>query len=269
MDILCPVCLKKLHPVDKAYKCENGHSFDLAKEGYLNLNRKSSQNTGDNPEMIKARKRFLEKGYYDFMKKEVNKLLKPEDALIDLACGEGYYTKDFVCKDKVGIDLSKSGLKIASKSDKSTTYLLNSIFHNPLSDKCADKIVTIFAPIAEEEILRLLKDDGSFILVRPDERHLYELKNAIYASAYLNEAKDVFVKGMKRVRQIPVSQKATVPHDVYSKRRSDQSPFPLTVFCTRPTALAASSSGIKRTAAIINLLSVPSIAKALPDSNKA
>lgn len=213
MDILCPVCLKKLHPVDKAYKCENGHSFDLAKEGYLNLNRKSSQNTGDNPEMIKARKRFLEKGYYDFMKKEVNELLKPEETLIDLACGEGYYTKDFVCKDKVGIDLSKSGLKIASKSDKSTTYLLNSIFHNPLSDKCADKIVTIFAPIAEEEILRLLKDDGSFILVRPDERHLYELKNAIYASAYLNEAKDVFVKGMKRVRQIPVSQKATVPHD--------------------------------------------------------
>ena len=60
MDILCPVCLKKLHPVDKAYKCENGHSFDLAKEGYFNLNRKSSQNTGDNPEMIKARKRFLE-----------------------------------------------------------------------------------------------------------------------------------------------------------------------------------------------------------------
>ena len=120
MDILCPVCKNKLIFKGSFYQCENRHSFDLAKEGYLNLNLKSSQKSGDNPEMIKARKRFLEKGYYDFLKEEINALIQKEDVLLDLACGEGYYTKDFPSSDKIGIDLSKTGLKLASKNDKST-----------------------------------------------------------------------------------------------------------------------------------------------------
>lgn len=213
MNILCPVCKKILIKCDGSYRCENRHTFDIAKEGYLNLNLKNSQNTGDNPEMIKARRKFLEKGYYGFLKDAVNGLLNEDDSLVDLACGEGYYTRDFRCRDKVGIDLSKSGLKIASRADKSTLYLLNSIFHNPLSDRCADKVVTIFAPIAEEEIVRILRDDGRFILVRPDVRHLIELKEAVYDTPYLNEADDIAVKGMVRERQIALSERQTIGNE--------------------------------------------------------
>ena len=210
MNILCPVCKKTLIKSERSYCCENRHTFDIAKEGYLNLNLKNSQNSGDNPEMIRARRSFLEKGYYGFLKDAIASLLDEDDSLVDLACGEGYYTRDFGCRDKVGIDLSKTGLKIASKSDKSTLYLLNSIFHNPLPDCCADKVVTIFAPIADEEIVRILKDDGRFILVRPDVRHLIELKEAIYDTPYLNEADDIIVKGMVRERQIAVSDRQMV-----------------------------------------------------------
>ena len=92
MNILCPVCKKILYPQEKSCRCENGHCFDYAKEGYLNLNLHNSRNTGDNQEMIRARKRFLEKGYYSFLRDAVNDLLDEDDALIDLACGEGYYT---------------------------------------------------------------------------------------------------------------------------------------------------------------------------------
>ena len=210
MDILCPVCHKKLINKGSVWQCEDRHSFDVAKEGYLNLNMKSSQKTGDNPEMIRARKRFLEKGYYSFLKEELNTLLDENDSLVDLACGEGYYTKDFICKDKIGIDLSKSGLKIASKNDKSTLYLLNSIFHNPLEDECCDKVITIFAPIAGKEILRILKENGKFILVRPDVYHLYELKEAVYETPYLNKEEDIIIEGLKRERQIHISRKENV-----------------------------------------------------------
>lgn len=210
MNILCPVCKKILIKSEGSYRCENRHTFDIAKEGYLNLNLKNSKSTGDNPDMIRARKNFLEKGHYDFLKEAVDSLLDADDSLVDLACGEGYYTRDFRCRDKIGIDLSKSGLKIASKRDKSTLYLLNSIFHNPLPDRCADKVVTIFAPIAEEEIVRILKDDGRFILVRPDVRHLIELKEAIYDQPYLNETADVQLKGMVRERQIAVSDRKLI-----------------------------------------------------------
>ncbi len=59
MNILCPVCKKKLIRTGNSCQCENRHCFDLAKEGYLNLNLHNSQNTGDNQDMIKARRNFL------------------------------------------------------------------------------------------------------------------------------------------------------------------------------------------------------------------
>lgn len=210
MDILCPVCKKPLSKIQNTFKCVNGHSFDIAREGYLNLNRKKSDHTGDNPDMIRARKAFLDKGYYAFLKDAVNSLLKEEDELVDLACGEGYYTKDFICRNKIGIDLSKQGLKIASKADKNTTYLLNSIFRNPLGDHSADKIITIFAPIAAKEIVRILKDDGRFILVRPDKDHLFELKQVLYENPYLNESGDIAIQGLVLEKQLAVSNTAVL-----------------------------------------------------------
>lgn len=213
MNILCPVCKNKLVKVEHSLQCSNGHNFDIAKQGYVNLNMHNSQNTGDNAEMINARTNFLNKGYYLFLLDEINKHLSINDKLLDLACGEGYYTSKFICEDKIGIDLSKQGLKNASKNDKTTTYLLNSIFHNPLQDKSVDKIVTIFAPIAKEEIVRLLNDNGSFILVKPDENHLFELKKAVYDNPYLNEIENIRIDGMYLDSEIKISNHATLNND--------------------------------------------------------
>ena len=213
MNILCPVCKKVLINDKKTYKCENGHSFDIAKEGYVNLNMHNSQRTGDNQTMIKARQSFLSMGYYSFLKDEINSILKSDATLVDLACGEGYYTADFICNDKIGIDLSKTGLKIASKKDKSTTYLLNSIFHNPLKDKCADFVTTIFAPIAKEEIYRLLKDDGCFILVKPDSDHLIELKQVLYDKPYLNEVEITEIDKMSLDEERRIKDKRIINHE--------------------------------------------------------
>ena len=210
MNILCPVCKNILHKSDKFYSCENRHSFDIAKEGYLNLNLKNSQKSGDNAEMIKARKAFLEKDYYSFLREEVDKYIKTDDELLDLACGEGYYTSYFKARNKIGIDLSKTGLKIASKADKTTTYLLCSIFHTPLQDSSADVILTIFAPVAKEEIIRILKDDGIFILVRPDRDHLFELKEKIYEHPYYNEVEKFSFFGLTTYKQIPIRKTMTV-----------------------------------------------------------
>lgn len=209
MNILCPVCKKPLKKITYSYKCQNNHNYDIAKQGYVNLNMHNSQNTGDNNEMINARHQFLNKGYYLFLLEEINKLLTVEDNLIDFACGEGYYTSKFICKNKIGIDLSKQGLKIASKNDSNTLYLLNSIFNNPIEDKCADKIITIFAPISKQEIKRILKDNGKFILVKPNQKHLFELKQILYDSPYLNEIINIKIEGLKLEKEIQI-QKQTV-----------------------------------------------------------
>ena len=66
--LICPVCKEKLIKENKTFRCVNNHSFDCAKQGYVNLSRKQTKNHGDNALMVKARTDFLEKDYYDFMR---------------------------------------------------------------------------------------------------------------------------------------------------------------------------------------------------------
>ncbi len=219
MEIRCPVCKEALHREENTYKCIHGHSFDIAREGYVNLYRHKSETSGDNKEMILARRNFLNKDHYRFLLEELNRCIDEDDVLVDLACGEGYYTSRFKAKDRTGIDLSKQGLRYASKSDKDGTYILSSIFDVPLYDRCADKVLTIFAPIAKEEIVRILKEEGRFLLVRPDEDHLFELKEALYEKPYRNDAEDIKIDGLGEEKQLKIRQKAILNkeelHDLF------------------------------------------------------
>lgn len=214
MEILCPVCKEALLNDGSRYYCKNRHSFDIAKEGYVNLNQKSSINTGDEKEMIRARKLFLDKDYYRFLKDKLNEIIikfKPA-TLLDLGCGEGYYTQSFNVSEKIGIDLSKEALKLASKHDKSTDYILKTIFDIPLKDESVDVVTTIFAPVSSD-IKRVLKNNGHFILVKPNERHLFELKQAVYEKPYLNEIEETKVDGLKLIDELKIVQKISLNND--------------------------------------------------------
>lgn len=74
--LICPVCKEKLIKENKTFRCVNNHSFDCAKQGYVNLSRKQTKNHGDNALMVKARTDFLEKDYYDFMRQYVKEKVK-------------------------------------------------------------------------------------------------------------------------------------------------------------------------------------------------
>ncbi|MCI5774224.1 MAG: methyltransferase domain-containing protein [Erysipelotrichaceae bacterium] len=189
MKYKCPICNEELSIKEKVMVCAHNHSFDMAKSGYFNLFITNSTNHGDNDLMAKARRDFLAKEYYLPLKQAIIQCIsdhKPEN-LLDLACGEGYYTKDFPVSDKCGIDLSKKAINIAAKQDKATQYIIASIFKTPLYDQSIACITTIFAPVAIDEIKRLLKTNGIFILVTPGIDHLYELKEAVYDEPYKNE----------------------------------------------------------------------------------
>ncbi len=91
--ISCPVCSHLLIKEQNTYKCENNHTFDLAKEGYLNLLLNAKKTSGDSKEMMAARRDFLAKGYYEKLSDRVNQRLKKshltDQAILDIGCGEG------------------------------------------------------------------------------------------------------------------------------------------------------------------------------------
>lgn len=214
MEITCPICKEKLEKENNSYKCINRHNFDIAKQGYLNLSNKSANKTGDEKEMVKARNEFLNKDYYLFLRDELNKIINSLNVtnLLDLACGQGYYTKSFKVKDKIGIDLSKEALKIASKNDKGATYILKTIFDVPLKEESVELITTIFAPISKQ-IGKLLKKEGYFILVKPDVYHLYELKEAVYDNPYLNEVEDIKIDNLDLIKEYKIKDVKTLNKD--------------------------------------------------------
>lgn len=214
MKILCPVCKEVLLNDGTRYYCHNRHSFDISKEGYVNLNQKSSVNTGDEKEMIKARKLFLDKDHYKFLRDKLNELIDKYKiaTLLDLGCGEGYYTQSFNVQEKIGLDLSKEALKIASKHDKTTDYILKTIFDIPLHDESVDVVTTIFAPVSSD-IKRVLKNNGRFILVKPDKKHLFELKAAVYDKPYLNEIENTEIDGLKLVDEIKLNNKVLLNNE--------------------------------------------------------
>lgn len=196
--IQCPNCNSILLFKSNCLRCENGHSFDIAKEGYTNLvlaHQKKKLNSGDNLSMIKNREAFLSSGHYDFLIEKIESIISTESSidknvtqiktvLLDLGCGSGYYTRSLLNQssdiNKVGIDVSKAGISISAKKDKTSIYLVASIFNIPLVDNSVDVVTNIFAPCDINEIRRVLRDGGLFIKVIPHYNHMKEIAELVY-----------------------------------------------------------------------------------------
>ncbi|MBQ3151481.1 MAG: methyltransferase domain-containing protein [Clostridia bacterium] len=188
--IICPVCGKPLNTKEKPCLCEVGHSFDRAKEGYLNLllsNQHKSRHPGDSPQSCKARRAFLSSGYYEPLAIFVASLLS-DGTVLDACCGEGYYTSFMTGENRAvyGFDIAKDMIKLASKRDKSAEFFVAGINNIPVEEKSVDTLTHIFAPVNDSEFSRILKDDGIMIDVIPGADHLMGLKSILYDEPYKN-----------------------------------------------------------------------------------
>lgn len=209
----CPICKNKMFITENSVRCMLGHSFDIAKEGYINLLIKNAEGKrhGDDKLMVKAREHFLSNGYYSRLKNAVSEVLGSNNVVLDSGCGEGYYTSLFAEKNEViGIDISKEAVKSASKKCKNASFAVASIGEIPIADQTVDKIVNIFAPDSNNEFLRILKPGGVLITVTPMENHLYELKKAVYENPYLNPAPITEKQGFKALSKTELKYDITL-----------------------------------------------------------
>lgn len=209
---ICPVCSEKLALSGKSYICPKNHCFDMAKSGYLNLlTAKHGTVHGDNKFMLRARRDFLEKGYYSPLREAVCetviKYAEQGNIILDAGCGEGYYTSAVKLKleihefepDIYGIDISKYAVEMAAKRRCCVNFAVASVFHIPVQSKSCDILLTMFAPYCKEEYLRVLKSDGIMIMAIPSTNHLWELKKAVYDTPYKNEVKPYELDGFSHI----------------------------------------------------------------------
>lgn len=194
--LICPKCKKELKPINKSRLCENGHCFDIAKEGYVNLlcsNKKGSL-IGDNRDMAVSRRNFLNKGYFSLLAEALLKELKdidlPFPSVLDICCGEGYYSS-YLKKEAdgnfIGFDISKEMIRLAAKRKSGVEYFVANMTDIPLEDESIDFAIHLFAPFNESEFYRVLKKGGKLVSVTPGKNHLFALKKTIYDKPYLND----------------------------------------------------------------------------------
>ena len=193
-DLICPVCSRPLSLYGKSFKCENSHSFDISKEGYVNLltGSKSGEKTGDNKLMAQTRRDFLNKGYYERLSDTVNGIsanLVSSGFITDICCGDGYYTSRLAENTDCfvsGFDISKEMVRLAAKRKSKAFFFVANMARIPVLSSSQDMCVHMFAPFNAEEFARITKPGGYLISVVPGKYHLYSLKRAVYDEAYLN-----------------------------------------------------------------------------------
>lgn len=191
--LCCPLDGAGLTLNDKTWRCEHGHSFDVAKQGYVNLlpvQNKRSKDPGDSKAMVQARSRFLAEGFYAPLAEALagTVIVAPAGSLLDAGCGEGYYlrhvldtagTRDVAIK-AAALDISKWAVQAAAKRDPRVSWLVASNNSIPVPDSSIDTLLCVFGFPVESEFKRVLSDAGRLIMVDPAPGHLHELKQVIY-----------------------------------------------------------------------------------------
>ena len=208
----CPSCGNRLNPENagKTYRCLNNHSFDRAKEGYLNLllaQHKRSRNPGDSDEMIRSRQRFLNRGYYDNLALHISQQLSSmaiNSRVLDIGCGEGFYLQAIsAVRDDlqlVGVDISKTAVRLAAKRPFNAQLAVDSSFNLALFDNSIDMAMAIFSPFSSAEASRVIKPKGYLMLVGPGKQHLSGLTAHIYDQPVPHQGNHKFIDNSDEFR---------------------------------------------------------------------
>lgn len=226
------------------------HCFDFSAGGYVNLSSPTQSGGGDSKGAVRARTEFLCKDYYLPVARAVEEAVAEyadrDKPIIDAGCGEGYYSL-FPARlgySVYGADLSKFAVDAAAKRAAregidNAFFSTASVFSLPIADSSAGAVINIFAPCAEEEYSRVIKDGGVLIVAYAGEKHLLGLKAAIYENAHVNTDRADLPVNMKKICEKRVS------YDIELTSNSDiMSLFAMTPYYWRTSQSDAEKLGV-------------------------
>lgn len=262
MELICPLCGAALSRDERSYRCANRHSFDIARQGYVNLltvQQKHSLNPGDTREQVAARRAFLRQEFY---KPIVDTLiytaqqLHCSGTLLDVGCGEGYYSTRLAQSQDMqllGLDISKEAVRYAAGAYKNATWVCTTASKLPVRDGSIDLLTSLFALTLPEEFHRVLSKNGYFFQVLAAPDHLLGLKKIIYPELINREKDSVPVlPGFELLRSVPIRFTFTVVGEQVQQLLS-MTPHVYRITKTGAEALAATQSLTDTASCLLNV----------------
>jgi 23S rRNA (guanine745-N1)-methyltransferase len=187
--LVCPVrdCRLTLKREDRRLLCGRGHSFDVARSGYINLlqpqDRRSNQ-PGDTVAAVAARRRLHDRGVTGPLFNAIAEILCPSqtDVVLDAGCGDGFYLGTLARQagfNAHGVDISVPAIEAAARRYPECQWIVaNADRFVPFTDRSFSIIISITARMNESEFRRVLRDDGRFLVALPAPDDLIELRGS-------------------------------------------------------------------------------------------
>jgi 23S rRNA (guanine745-N1)-methyltransferase len=224
--LLCPVrrCRAPLAREREAgpLACLRGHSFDVARSGYVNLLQpqdRRSKHPGDSRDAALARRRAAdagqEAGMLEEVLRELDALARSSDrplAVLDVGCGEGSLLRALAAARKIeahGIDISAPAIELAAKRGSGPTWVVaNADRLLPWGDAAFDLVLSITSRRNGSEFRRVLAPDGHVVIAVPAEDDLIELREALLGEGARKDRAGSVARDLRPFLEL-VSRRAT------------------------------------------------------------
>jgi 23S rRNA (guanine745-N1)-methyltransferase len=190
--LLCPVrdCHLELERAERRWVCPRGHSFDIARSGYINLlqpQERRSKHPGDTGAAVAARRRLHDRGVTEQLLRGIATMIdaSPSDMVLDAGCGDGFYLGTLgrqIGFDAHGVDISTSAIDLAARryppsEGKFEWIVANADRYLPYGDRSFSLVLSITARMNAGEFRRVLRDDGRLLVALPAPDDLKELRS--------------------------------------------------------------------------------------------
>jgi 23S rRNA (guanine745-N1)-methyltransferase len=226
--LCCPVCKGDLGLLGRALACDNGHSFDLSKSGYVNLTiggGRLPSRGGDTRQQLERRHAFLTKGHFDLIADAIaRQAIDVEGAAfarsftaLDAGCGTGYHLANVLRRiaaqhslvlHGVGIDISKDAAHFGARHALLQTSAVMDIWSEwPLHPASVDLVISVFAPKNFREMARVLRPGGLLAMAYPGPDHLIELRRDFNLLGLRDEKSGTYAAQLAAHVNVPTRQK--------------------------------------------------------------
>lgn len=181
----CPHCGRDLVLAGAVVRCEAGHAFDVARQGYVSLLTGGPRTgSGDTAAMVAAREAFLGSGHLDpvadALAREARRVAGADGCVVDLGAGTGRYLARLLdalpSHRGIALDVSAAALRRAARAHPRIGAVGCDVWGPlPVRDEVAGLVLNVFAPRNGAEMARVLRPDGALVVVTPTTRHLEEI----------------------------------------------------------------------------------------------
>ena len=211
----CPVCYAPLDVRAQSLICENRHSFDVNKKGFVNLALRQSESYYDE-ELFSARASVFDKGFYAPVLRALRLELGDAQKVLDAGCGEGYYLKEMDMPFGIGVDLSREAILRAARERQGPIWCVADLANLPFADASFDALLDVLSPANYTSFSRVLKPGGKLLKVIPGAGYLKEIREAMGLKSHDESRVAEHMRasvGISRV--IPITKKYEVDNETW------------------------------------------------------